>query len=121
MTHPQALPHVEKAIVAVAKLRDYALNPHHDDGGSDKARVFSAMFGFTRDHADELARQILLALPWTPAIERPADRFGRRFQVDVSVTGPRGSGTVRTGWIIRTGTVIPSLTSAYAWASKGTT
>ncbi len=121
MPHPQALPNAQMAVIPPEKLSGYSLNPDHDDGGSDKARVFAAVFGFTRVHADELAEQILRALASTPAREKNADRYGRRFQVDVRVTGPKGGGTVRTGWIIRTGTDFPSLTSAYAVVTKGTT
>jgi hypothetical protein len=34
------LPNSEKAIVDIAKLRDYSLNPEHESGGH-KARVFA--------------------------------------------------------------------------------
>ncbi len=119
MPHPDALPNFERAFIPPAKLVGYSLNPAHDDGGSDKARLFSAVFGFTQDHADELASKILGALALAPAVERPTDKYGRRFQVDVWVTGPKGSGTVRTAWIIRPGTDFPALTSAYVEKAKG--
>jgi hypothetical protein len=112
MTHPQALPHVEKAIVAVAKLRDYALNPQHPRGGS-KARVFASALGYTRDNWRDLAEAILRALPEHPAVSRPARRGGQEFAVDLLILGPRGRATVRTGWMIDTGQQAPRLTTLY--------
>jgi len=119
--HKDAIPHPEKAIIPPGKLAGYSLNPAHDDGGADKARVFASVFGFVQENADELADQIRKSLPFSPAVERPDDKYGRRYQVDVNVTGPKGSGTVRTAWIIRTGTDLPSLTSAYVAKQKGST
>jgi hypothetical protein len=42
------LPNAERAIVNIAKLRDYCLNPEHEHG-SHKARVFAAKLGLTAD------------------------------------------------------------------------
>ncbi|MGH9267790.1 MAG: DUF6883 domain-containing protein [Acidimicrobiales bacterium] len=41
------------------------------------------------------------------------DKFGTRFTVDIPVTGPAGSGAVRTGWIYDPGSLTPRLTTAY--------
>ncbi len=41
------------------------------------------------------------------------DKYGSRFTVDIPVTGPKGSGTVRTGWIFDSGSVTPRLTTVY--------
>lgn len=35
------MPHAERAVVDIRKLRDYCLNPMHDEG-QHKARVFAA-------------------------------------------------------------------------------
>lgn len=113
------LPNFENAVIPPAKLAGYSLNPVHDDGGADKARVFASVFGFTQANADALAEKILKSLSSAQAIERPSDQYGRRFQVDSLVTGPSGSGTVRTGWILRSGSDVPSLTSAYVVKQKG--
>lgn len=119
--HKDAIPNHESAVIPPAKLAGYSLNPAHDDGGADKARVFASVFGFTQENADVLAAKILGSLASAPSIERPSDKYGRRFQVDCFVTGPKGSGTVRTAWIIRPGTDFPSLTSAYVVKQKGST
>jgi hypothetical protein len=44
------LPNAERAVVEIEKLRDYSLNPGHDEG-KHKARVFRAALGFTRADA----------------------------------------------------------------------
>jgi len=44
------LPNAERAVADIEKLRDYALNPEHDEG-QHKARVFLSALGFTQDDA----------------------------------------------------------------------
>ena len=48
------LPNGERARIPMEKLTDYCLNPDHPRG-KDKARVFAALLGITRDSANELA------------------------------------------------------------------
>ncbi len=112
------LPNFKEATIPDEKLRDYALNSEHGRGG-DKARVFAAVFGFTAVHAGDLASQILDALERAPALSRQQDVHGQRYQVDVTVTGPKGSGIVRTGWIIRRRETSPRMTSAVAIKPRG--
>ena len=57
------LPNPERAVVDIAKLRDYCLNPRHPRG-RHKARVFAAVLGIARDEVDIL-RQALLAAAFT--------------------------------------------------------
>ncbi len=52
------IPNAENAVVDIRKLRDYCLNPDHDEG-KHKARLFSSIIGMTAENADEL-RQIIL-------------------------------------------------------------
>ena len=52
------IPNAKNAVVDIRKLRDYCLNPEHDDG-KHKARLFSSILGMTPDNAEEL-RQILV-------------------------------------------------------------
>ena len=47
------LPNAERVEVPIEKLRDYALNPLHDEG-KHKARVFLATLGFTYADAETL-------------------------------------------------------------------
>ncbi|MEK6336584.1 MAG: DUF6883 domain-containing protein [Acidobacteriota bacterium] len=52
------LPNSDKALVEIAKLRDYSLNPDHRSGGH-KARVFRAALGLTRDDAEWVRAELL--------------------------------------------------------------
>jgi hypothetical protein len=47
------LPNAERAVVDIAKLQDYSLNPAHDVG-KHKARVFRSALGLTISDADWL-------------------------------------------------------------------
>jgi hypothetical protein len=58
-------------------------------------------------------RQIFDAVKSAPAKLGKSDAFGQRFTVDISVTGPKGSAVVRTGWIVRPGSPVPSLTTLF--------
>lgn len=48
-----------------------------------------------------------------PAVAGKVDNFGARFTVDIPVTGPRGSGVVRSGWIYKAGSDTPELTTIF--------
>jgi hypothetical protein len=52
------IPNAENAVVDIRKLRNYCLNPGHDDG-KHKARLFSSSLGMTAEDAEDL-RQIFL-------------------------------------------------------------
>lgn len=106
------IPGAENAIIDMRKLTEYALNLGHPVGGS-KARVFDSALGFGVHNADELAAQIRLGVTQNPGMAGRIDQYGRRFTVDVPVTGPRGSGIVRTGCIYRPSSQIPELTTLY--------
>ena len=111
--HPDAVPGHGSATVPDAKLSDYALNEDHPVGG-DKAKVFKAALGFTREDAGELKQQILSRLPYFPAKLGKKDEYGQRYTVDMPIIGKNGKiRTVRTGWIIKPGESSPSLTTAY--------
>ena len=60
------LPNAERAVVDIAKLRDYSLNPTHDVG-KHKARVFRSALGLTVDDghgcASACCKQHLIGKP----------------------------------------------------------
>jgi hypothetical protein len=62
------LPNVENAVVDIAKIRDYCLNPDHREG-KHKARVFLATLGITRNDAEELRRKLLETVGGVDAVE----------------------------------------------------
>jgi hypothetical protein len=111
------LPNAEHAVVDIAKLRDYCLNPEHPKG-KHKARVFLSKLGITQNDAEELRRAILQGVILAEAEEQPPNSFGRRFVVDLPFS--RGEGVmlhvalVRTAWIIREGEDFPRLTTCFS-------
>ncbi|PYS83981.1 MAG: hypothetical protein DMF67_06850 [Acidobacteria bacterium] len=105
------LPNVERAVVSIAKLRDYSLNPQHE-AGKHKARVFKAALGLTAGDLKWLREKILMAVQSEEAIARPASPFGIHF-VDILIEREGRKALVRTAWIIEYGTDFPRLTSCY--------
>ena len=106
------IPNAENAVVDIRKLRDYCLNPEHDDG-KHKARLFSSILGMTADNAEEL-RQILLEIVKTHSARLGRqDEFGQRYTIDFQVEWQDRSGIIRSGWIIEHNSNIPKLTTCY--------
>lgn len=106
------LPNAERAFVDNEKLLAYCLSPQHPRG-KHKARVFASALGFTQEHSELFRRAILEAALREQATFTGADEYGRRYVLDVSLTGPAGTATVRTCWIIRSGEAYPRLTTCY--------
>jgi hypothetical protein len=106
------LPNGQEAFIDVAKLRDYCLNPDHPKG-KHKARVFNAALGLTANDAERL-REVLLGVARTHDAQSvgPND-YGRRYNIEFKMLGPRGEVAVRCSWIIRDGEEFPRLTSCY--------
>lgn len=106
------LPGGDKAIVEREKLVAYCLDPTHPRG-KHKARVFSAVLGFTAEHAGELQEALLQAAAAQDVHPAHNDRFGSRYVLDFAVTGPKGTANLRSTWIVRQGEFVPRLTSCY--------
>ncbi len=112
------LPAGEIAIVEMAKLRDYCLNPLHPRG-RHKARVFASALGITRGHAEFLGAELLRAARDEDASKGTVDQFGERYNVDFTlVRGPREA-LVRSSWIVRAGEHVPRLTSCFVILKGG--
>jgi hypothetical protein len=75
------MPHAARAVVDIRKLRDYCLNPMHDEG-QHKARVFAAALGMTADDAEALRDFLLQAVKTTDAQLGRRDAYGQRYTVD---------------------------------------
>ena len=107
------LPNVENATINPNKLIGYALNPEHPIGGN-KAKVFESALGYNQSNADDLMKQIYDKLSSSEAVLGKLDQYGQRYTVDILITGPNGNTVkVRTGWIIRTDSNIPELTTIF--------
>jgi hypothetical protein len=106
------LPYAENAVVDIRKLRDYCLNPEHKVG-KDKARLFSSALGMTADNAEEL-RQVLLKIVKNHEVKLGRqDEHGQRYTLDFEISWHNRKATLRSGWIIETGSEIPRLTTCY--------
>lgn len=106
------LPGGDNAIVDRDKLAGYCLNPEHPRG-KHKAHVFATVLGYTLQNVDELRTALMEAAANGDAELTFSDRFGDRYVIDFQVTGPRGTGIVRSTWILRHGDDAPRLTSCY--------
>lgn len=106
------LPGGERAVVDIAKLRDYCLNDLHPRG-RHKSRVFASALGFTVADVDVLQRALLNAALEGNAQATERDDYGQRYVINFRISGPRGSATVRSCWIVLHGEDFPRMTSCY--------
>ena len=106
------IPHPERAIVDMAKLRGYCLSKNHHRG-RHKARVFAATLGLTAENAELLRDALLIAVQNSDAKPTEDIGFGQLYVLDFFMEGPTGKAMVRSGWIVRTGEDFPRLTSCY--------
>lgn len=112
MLPPMKLPGGDAAIVDRDKLTGYCLSPTHPRG-KHKARVFAATLGITAANADDLRAALLTAAATGNARPAASDRYGARYMIEFTLTGPKGSGTIVSTWIIPLGEHAPCLTSCY--------
>ena len=106
------LPNAKHALVDLAKLKDYSLNPEHESGGH-KARVFRAALGLTLDDAEWLRAEVLKIATEGDAVVGELSRFGQKYVIDAELTRNERAAIVRTAWIIENGTDFPRLVSCY--------
>ena len=78
-----------------------------------KARVFATALGLTAENADQLRAALLTAAATSDAQPAASDRFGDRYVLEFNIEGPRGTGVVRSTWIVRRGETSPRLTSCF--------
>lgn len=90
------------------KISGYAMNPDHPVGGN-KYRVIHSATGLGVDDVASIERQIKDGLRTGTPIPGKVDEWGSRWAVDVPLTGPSGSMTIRTAWIIDSGSTAPRL------------
>lgn len=71
------IPHADRAVVDIHKLRDYCLNPLHA-GGKHKARIFAAALGMTATDTETLRDMLLEAVKTHDAQVGYRDAYGQR-------------------------------------------
>lgn len=106
------IPHAERAVVDIRKLRDYCLNPMHDEG-RHKARLFAMALGMTTDDAEDLRELLLQVVMTADAQLGRRDAYGQRYIVDVLMEWRDKQAIVQSGWIIEHDSDIPRLTTCY--------
>ncbi len=106
------LPNADRAVADIEKLRDYALNPLHDEG-KHKARVFLSAMGFTQGDAERLRALVLDAAHTREATLGRLLPYGQMYILDFPAEGLRGEITIRTTWIIALDTEFPRLVTCY--------
>jgi len=110
------LPNGDRAVVDIAKLVDYSLNPNHPEG-KHKARAFEEKLGIGQDDAEFLRQAIQEAISKSDAVEQKPTPYGRRFVVDFQLERGQGviwyKAVVRTAWIIRNDENFPRLTTCF--------
>jgi hypothetical protein len=106
------LPGGTRAVVDIAKLRDYTLSPAHPRG-RNKARVFAAALQIQQSDAEFLRRELLSAAATGSAILARRDSFGQRYLLDFECGKGDHRAIVRTGWIVLTGEDFPRLTTCF--------
>jgi len=102
------LPNPERAIVDIAKLKDYCLDTEHEDG-KHKARVFAAVLGVRLGDAD-WRQERLREAAFGEATQSFTNEFGTLYVVDFRMSTSHGEATVRSHWIVRIGEDFPRLT-----------
>lgn len=106
------LPNGDNAVVQDQKLYGYLLNEQHEHNPGH-AVLFRRLLGITPDNAGILREALLRAAADEPIAHHCATPFGVRYQIDFSMTGPRGRYTIRSAWQIEHDARVPRLVTAY--------
>jgi len=106
------LPNADAAVADIEKLRDYSLNPEHDEG-KHKARVFQSALGFTKTDAARLHEMVLEAAHTEEAVLGKRIAHGQMYVIDFIALGVRGPVPIRTAWIVETDTDFARLVTCY--------
>jgi hypothetical protein len=106
------IPYADRAEVSMNKLRDYCLNPLHDEG-KHKARVFASALGMTAADAESLRDLLLQAVRTQDAQPGYKDAYGQRYIMDLQVEWRGKRAIIRSGWILEHGSDVPRLTSCF--------
>jgi hypothetical protein len=106
------LPGGDNAIIEIAKIRDYCLNPEHLRG-KHKARVFKSALGMTAEDAEELLAVLVLAAREGETEIGASDLFGNRYIIDFELRREERSATIRSCWIVRNDEKVARFVTCY--------
>jgi hypothetical protein len=110
------LPHGARARLPMAQGTDDCLHPEHSRG-KDQARVFAAVLGLTRAHANALAALVRQAAMEGDLTKEARTVLGRCYRVDWAIP-TRGNAVWRTIGDIAPGEAVPRLLAAFMHACK---
>lgn len=105
-------PNADLAVIDIRKLRDYCLNPLHDEG-KHKARLFATILGIGIEDAEELREILLEVVKAHDAQLGRKDEYEQRYTMDFLLNWRGRQAMVRSGWIIEHDSDIPRLTTCY--------
>ena len=95
------------------KLTEYALNFEHPTG-KEKAKAFKEALGYTKESYTDLKTKILDAFDEKELVYKREDKYGKRYEQIMQITGPNGkTANVLTAWIKDNDNAEPRLTSIY--------
>nr|WP_258544712.1 DUF6883 domain-containing protein [Micromonospora provocatoris] len=106
--HDPDAPDFRNPEIDTRKITSYAMNPEHPVG-KNKYRVINAATGLGPDDAATIEQQIREGVHIGTPIAGKADQYGRRWSVDLPLTGPSGTILVRTAWILDADASAPRL------------
>ena len=101
-------PRFENVEIDRRKISDYVMNAEHPLG-QHKFQVINSATGLNAKDADQIETQIRDGVKTGTPVAGKNDQYGQRWSVDVPVTGPAGTMTVRTAWIVQSGSDQPRL------------
>ena len=90
------LPNADQAIVEIAKIRDYCLNPIHPRG-KHKARVFRSALRLEQKDSELLRQMILGRIGVAECSAEEEDEYGKRFIAVLKIEWQGREALVRTG------------------------
>jgi hypothetical protein len=106
------LPNAEKACVDLVKLRDYVLNPLHDQG-RHKSRVFASALGLTRADAAWLRAELLRAAKECDCTLGRQTPHGQRYVQTFVLRRGEMTCRIRSVWNVRPGENFPRLITCF--------
>ena len=106
------LPHLENAVIAEAKIKDYLLSETHEDGKSKAA--FFTRFGFLSIEWEELAGALRQHVADNEVAATLTTSRGVHYTIEGPLRTPAGeTPLIRSVWALETGSVTPRLITAY--------
>lgn len=106
------LENADKALVEVAKLKDYLLSLTHPEGKA-KAKFFKR-FGFSEEKPEQLEVSLRMHGQTQPVVETKITEHGVKHILECNVQTPDGRNPcMRSVWIVEEGDNVPRLVTVY--------